>query len=421
MAKSFAGLDVELLESILESAQDGIFVLNRREEIVIFNRACERLTGLSREEVVGGRFDCERIFQCHRSEGPLRAIHPSCALIDIAGGHKPQACEEMLLEAATGERHYVETTFAPVRNGRGEVAYTVGVLRCIDDRKRVELELHHKNQELERAYAELKERTRQLIQSEKMATVGQLAAGVAHELNTPLNTILGYSQLLRKQITATRTAAAGPNGGAAPIRAGAASAPLDDLLEEAKAMEVAAKKCRETVQNLLDFSRRSDGVKAPRPLNRLIGRVFSFLKHDLARKGVSYELDLVRAPIEVLADDNQIQQVLLNLAANAIDAMPRGGKISVRTTTGPGPTVEIAFADTGAGIAPDVLARVFEPFFTTKAVGKGTGLGLSIAQRIVDEHGGSISCESEVGRGTTFRIRLPVQAPERAEPAVAAR
>jgi signal transduction histidine kinase len=391
--------DLQLhLDSILGSTDDGIFVLNRAEEVVIFNAACERLTGLARDEVLGGRLTCDEVFRCHRfarrqgerGRGALPVVQAAasvetapCALFDIFRERKEKAREEAVLVSRSGERHWVETSFSPVRDATGAVAYTVGVLRMVDDRKRAEREVQEKAAALERALAELRERTRQLIHAEKMASIGQLAAGVAHELNTPLNTILGYSQMLAKQV-----------GDPA-------------LREECAAVESATKRCRDIVQSLLSFSRKSDGFRAPRRVNKVIGRAVSFLKHDLERKRVRAVLELEKAPLEVVADENQLEQVFLNLASNAIDAMPEGGRITVRTERR-GDRIAIEFADTGTGIAPEALPRIWEPFYTTKAAGKGTGLGLPIVARIVEEHGGTIEAASEQGSGTTFTIVLPL-------------
>ena len=401
------------LDSILGSTDDGIFVLNREEEVVIFNAACERLTGLAREEVLGGRLTCDEIFRCHRFErrhgdppttpgagsgeraaaktkGALPMVSAavekgsdSCALFDIFRERKAKAREETQLVSRSGECHWVETSFSPVRDAAGGVIYTVGVLRMIDDRKRAEREVQEKNLALERAMAELRERSRQLVHAEKMASIGQLAAGIAHELNTPLNTILGYSQLILKQV-------------AEPA-----------IQEEVRAVESATKRCRDIVQSLLSFSRRSDGFRAPRRLNKVIGRAFSFLKHDLEKRSVRAVLELDKGPREVVADENQLEQVFLNLASNAIDAMPAGGRITVRTAVR-GDRIAVDFEDTGTGIPAEVLPKVFEPFFTTKAAGKGTGLGLSIVARIIEEHGGTIEARSEVGKGTSFAILLPL-------------
>ncbi len=326
---------------------------------------------------------------------------PSCAILDIFRDRKGRTREEILLVSRNGERHWVETSFSPVRDSDGEVRYTVGILRVVDDRKRAELEIQRKNAELERAMAELRERTQQLIHSEKMASIGQLAAGVAHELNTPLNTILGYSQLLKKQL-------APATGGAALPREA-----LAEALAEVRSVEAATRRCRDIVQGLLDFSRKSEGIRAPRRVARAIERVFAFLRHDLERRGIAFALDLGAdgsREATVLAHENQIEQVLLNLASNAIDAMPEGGRIDVRMRAErEAGRVTIEFADTGCGIAEQDLPRIFEPFFTTKAPGRGTGLGLSIACRIVEDHGGTISVASAPGRGTTFTIRLPLE------------
>lgn len=408
------------LEAILDSTEDGIFVLNRDEEVVVFNPACERLTGLRRADL-GRRPRCDEVFRCHRfarrdetgraagiggAAGPHRHLplapleSEPCALFDIFREGKDRVREELLLVSRTGERRWVETSFSRVLDDEGRVRYTVGVLRSIDDRKRAEEEIRRKNEALELALGELKERTRLLVHTEKMATLGRLAAGVAHELNTPLGTILGYSQLLQKQI-----------GAAAARLGGDAATLLEGFLDELRAVEGATKRCRDIVQGLLNLSRTTDGPRAPCALAPVVERVFTFLRHDLERKGIAVDLDLDRGAGPVLADEHRIEQVLLNLAANAADAMPAGGHLSV-ALRGPaagaaGGWVTLTVADTGTGIPPEVLPRIFEPFFTTKSFGKGTGIGLSIVDRIIADYGGTIEAASAPGAGATFTIRLP--------------
>jgi len=416
MAQALGGEGIGgIVESLLGSTEDGIFALNRDEQVVIFNRACERLTGLSRADVLGGRLTCDEVFRCHRfaerpasgaptpTPTPTPTTHPtplpmadavphgalvsaaSCAVFDIFRERKERAREEILLVSRTGERHWVETSFSPVLDEAGAVAHTVGILRIIDERKRAEAAIREKNAALERALAELRDRTRELVHAEKMSTIGQLAAGVAHELNTPLNTILGYSQLIAKR------------------------AKDPEIAEEARAAEQATKRCRDIVRSLLDFSRKSDGFRSPRRLHKIVGRAVGFLRHDMERLGIAAVLDLDGAPCEVLADENQLEQALLNLASNALDAMPAGGTLTVRTRPSPDRSrIEVEVSDTGHGMSKETLARAFEPFFTTKATGKGTGLGLSIVERIVEEHGGSIEARSEPGKGAAFTVRLPL-------------
>jgi signal transduction histidine kinase len=411
------------LSSILESTTDGIFVIDRDERVVIFNHACERLTGLAREAVVGGRLRCDEVFRCHRfaerggvvgSEDlprvtgfpsgagagnapvplPVVAAERGCAVLDIFGAQKPGAREETMLISRTGERHWVETVFSPVQAEDGEAVFTVGVLRVIDDRKSAEAEVQEKNRELEGALAELRERTRQLVRSEKMASIGQLAAGVAHELNTPLNTILGYSQLIREQL-----------GGVPLDRVDDTRARLAELADELQAVEGATKRCRSIVQSLLSFSRPAEGVRLERDLVRVVERVLGFLKHDLDRRAIRLELDH-DAEAPVLADRSQLEQVLMKLVKNAIDAMPEGGAIRVSIDAG-GDEVHLRLADSGVGIPEHMTTRIFEPFFTTKPVGSGTGLGLPITARIIEEHGGRMEVEGREGRGAVFHVWLP--------------
>jgi signal transduction histidine kinase len=224
----------------------------------------------------------------------------------------------------------------------------------------------------------------QLFQQEKMVLIGQIAASVAHELNTPIGTVLLRSQLMRQQV--------GDSGD------------FSDL----DVIEGEAQRCRRIIDSLLGFSRRSEGVMTRADVNSLVRESLSLVEKDLALKGIEIETDYTRDGATVCVDSNQIQQVLLNLVTNAADAMPKGGRLqtATRLLSDQG-SVEIRVIDNGCGIEQDVLKRAFDPFFTTKGRGKGTGLGLAICQRIVEEHKGEINIESQPGRGTTVSVRLP--------------
>ncbi|MFH1757463.1 MAG: [Fe-Fe] hydrogenase large subunit C-terminal domain-containing protein [Pseudomonadota bacterium] len=239
---------------------------------------------------------------------------------------------------------------------------------------------------LAQSHKELSETQQQLIQSEKMASVGQLAAGVAHEINNPLGTILLYSYLLLEKL--------GSN---------------DTRKEELEMIAKEATRCRDIVRGLLDFARQRKLQIENINLNRILTEVLSLAgkQSSFQKVEVVQSLDL-SLPV-ITGDPVQLKEVFLNIISNAGEAMPEGGKVTIssRVNSG-GRSIEVSVRDTGYGVPPENLGKIFMPFFTTKKIGKGTGLGLAIAYGIVKMHRGSIDVESKVGQGTTFLVRLPV-------------
>lgn len=243
---------------------------------------------------------------------------------------------------------------------------------------------------LERSIRHALERKRMeaaMRQSEKLSAVGQLAAGVAHEINNPLGVILGFAQSL--------------------IRRVAAGDPIESPL---KSIERETIRCKHLVQNLLTFSRSTQGAREPTQLNQVVEGALPLIQAEAKIANVRVVADLAGELPPVLANANQLQQVIINLANNAIDAMPDGGTVTIKTLTaqeGPRAWATVWVSDTGNGIPREILPRIFEPFFTTKPIGKGTGLGLSLAYEIIQKHDGAIEVESRPG-STVFSIRLPV-------------
>lgn len=226
----------------------------------------------------------------------------------------------------------------------------------------------------------------QLVQSEKLASLGQLAAGVAHELNNPLGTILLYSDLVKKDLGAES-----PN-----------SADLDIILNETK-------RCKSIVAALLEFARQNQVVTQPTNLNAIIANVIDLERKHYDANSVEIKLNFDPKLPKIQADPVQITQVLVNLIENSVDAMPQGGTLTIRTLQEPPEMVTIEIEDNGVGIPPENLSKLFTPFFTTKPVGKGTGLGLAIIYGIVKMHRGQILVQSELNRGTRFTIQLPIK------------
>jgi signal transduction histidine kinase len=223
----------------------------------------------------------------------------------------------------------------------------------------------------------------QLRHADRLATIGQLAAGVAHEINEPLGSILGFAQLAGKHP-------------ALPEEVGRDLARIVD----------SSMRAREIIRKLMTFARQTPPSKNSVDLNELIGDGLTFFEARCAKAGVELVRELDPHLPSVTADSAQINQVIVNLVVNALQAMPRGGTLEVRTRASRG-GVELLVSDTGEGMSAEVLGKIFLPFFTTKDVKEGTGLGLSVVHGIVTAHGGSIDVESRPGRGSTFRLRLP--------------
>jgi signal transduction histidine kinase len=226
-----------------------------------------------------------------------------------------------------------------------------------------------------------KEALTQLRHADRLTTIGRLAAGLAHELGTPLNVISGKASL----ISAGRTAG-------------------DDAKQAAKVIEGQTDRMTTIIRGLLDFSRRGGTGRQRTNLRALADQTAELLRPLARRRGVVIEC--TGGPTDAHVNPSEMQQVLSNLLTNAIHSMPKGGTITLRTDADQ-PMATLHVVDRGEGIAPHVLPRIFDPFFTTKDVGEGTGLGLSVVHGIVDDHGGTIEVESELGRGTTFVLRLP--------------
>jgi two-component system NtrC family sensor kinase len=234
--------------------------------------------------------------------------------------------------------------------------------------------------------------SRAVARSEKLAAVGRLAAGVVHEINNPLATIAACAEALESR------ADAGVYG---------AGADVDDLREYLQLIRGEAFRCKQITNGLLDFSRARAVQHAPVNLSEVVESAARLLLHQKRGAAIRVEVNVGADLPLVSGDEGQLQQAVIILAENAIDAMPGGGTLTLSTRRDEEGGASVEVRDTGQGIAPKILERIFDPFFTTKEVGRGTGLGLAVCYGIVTEHGGRIAVESAVGRGSLFTIRLP--------------
>ena len=254
--------------------------------------------------------------------------------------------------------------------------------------KTLEDRVEEKTRELKRAHDHV-------LHVEKMASIGKMAAVVAHEINNPLAGILTYAKLLRKW------------AGRDELRG-------DKLQEAEQCLDLIAgesRRCGEIVKNLLNFSRTAPMNRESTDLNAVIDRSIRLVQHQLQMGNIELHLDLSPTLPRVPCDPAQIEQVLLALVMNAIDAMPHGGNLWLRSrTTAALDAVTMQVKDDGCGISPDILPQIFEPFLTTKETGHGVGLGLAVSHSIMERHDGAIEVQSELGKGTTFTVTLPLPA-----------
>ncbi|HWA86771.1 MAG TPA: ATP-binding protein [Opitutus sp.] len=261
-----------------------------------------------------------------------------------------------------------------------------------DEFNRMTANLQNSRTELERTVETLKNTQAQLVQSEKLSAVGQFVAGVAHELNNPLTSVIGFAELLSS------------------MEANEKNRRHLDLIAKS------AHRCHKIVQNLLSFARQHAPERKLVEVNTLIDDVLEIMAYDLRTSNVKVKRDFADGLPKLMVDPHQVQQVFVNILGNArqaIQGFRRDGQIDVRTRHTNG-VVRIELQDNGPGIRPENLSRIFDPFFTTKPVGKGTGLGLSLSYGIIQEHGGKITAQSEVGQGAMFVIELPAAAPQAA-------
>src|SRR5512139_897473 len=261
---------------------------------------------------------------------------------------------------------------------------------------RARQELNALNESLERQVEErtlaLKEAQAQLVQSEKMSSLGKLAASIAHEINNPLAGILTYAKLLIRMHEEDEVSG--------DVRA--------SCLRNLRLVQRETERCSAIVRNLLDFARQRPLTLKEVDVNQAVEESLLLLANQIAIQGIVLEKDLTPVP-KVRADYGQLRQAFVNIALNACEAMSKGGTLKVTSRPRPGePMLDVVFTDTGPGIPPDHLSKILDPFFTTKE--KGTGLGLSVVYGIVERHGGRLDIRSQVGQGTTVTIRLPTAA-----------
>jgi signal transduction histidine kinase len=271
-----------------------------------------------------------------------------------------------------------DMTITPIRDRAGKISHFIAIKQDITKLEQALSEVRAKNDELAMM-------TQQLWQASRLATVGELAASIAHELNNPLATVSLKLETLASQLMAE-----------------------SDKLRSVQIIADEVERMGNLVGNLLQFSRRSHRQVSTLYVRREIDSSLELIEHHLRTHNIEVIRDYSPEMHAIQADRQQLRQVFLNLLTNAADAMKDGGTLTVKVNLSPDESrVRIEFADTGGGIEAGNLEKIWDPFFTTKPEGKGTGLGLAICRRVIEEHQGSIAIESELGRGTKIIIELP--------------
>lgn len=385
-AKAFA-------DNIIRSLVNSLIVTDGQSIITMANDACAQLLGYAKEELLGKPLGM--IF-------PEEAANPLCRSSEFWNRCRAYGSVtglETELKTKGGEGIPVSLNASVMRDRAGDVIGAVLVATDLREMRRLLVEARaaaaaERAQAAERAkaYRELKSIQARLIQSEKMSSLGRMAASVAHEINNPLGAIVIFSCLLLEKTPEDF-----------PGRK-----KLETIVREAS-------RCRDIVRSLLDFARPGAGARHRTDLNTVVRAALDLLQNQPIFKDIEVILDLSPTPVEVICDSSQIQQAFTNLLVNAAEAISGRGQITIRNWRDASRQMAaVSFTDTGCGISPESLEQIFEPFFTTKQEGHGTGLGLTIVYGIIERHGGTIKVDSRLGQGATFTVWLPEKGPEEA-------
>ncbi len=366
---------------LIQQNQQCIVVINTDFTIDAVNEAYLKTVGKTRDEVIGAH--CYRLI--HGLNAPCDSLRNgvTCPMLEtLRTGRSAKGIHSM----ARGEKASVlrDIVTYPVRNATGQ---TVRVIEIWMD---IEREIFTRWKKRER---ELKSDLNRLIQEDRLISLGKLVASCVHEINNPIQGLLTFSHLMKQMLSADTLT----------------GREITELQEFSAIMADELERCGKIIGGLLSFSRESHNAFKDIDLNEVISSVVDLIRHRVELQDLYFRLDLTREPLFVHGDTNRLQQCVLNLVFNAIEAMRPGGRLEIISTGITGERIaQVEIRDTGHGIPQKHLGHIYDPFFTTKAMGEGTGMGLSIVYGVVKSHQGEIRVLSEVGKGTTFSIRLPL-------------
>lgn len=351
------------LQAIFDAVNEGVIVFDHNGSIQHLNHNCPQF--FPAEVLAGG--GCREVFHPDVASSPL-----NCPVERALHGERVESSMVSVREG--GNPRYIDITATPIQDELGEKTRALVFLRDVTLKRLHEM---------------------QLIQTEKMSSIGVLATGIAHEINNPLTSVAGYAEALLRRFRDEPTLVTDNR--------------LDDFPKYLEVIVREAYHCKGIIGSLLNFGRKSDGLLGTVNINGLLAEILELLKHQPNYGEMDVAARLTDDIPTILGDSSGLRQVFMNLMINACHAIKDGGRVVISTVySDTDQAVIVQVCDTGCGIAHDVIDRIWDPFFTTKEVGKGVGLGLALSYNIVKRHGGEITVESHEGKGSTFTVTLPV-------------
>lgn len=346
----------EICRALIDGTEDLIYILDRKGRYTFINPWMARFLSMDVEQIIGHSL---------LSFMPEVDAQEQIRLIDQIYAGTKSVKTEFTIRKGDGAFLF-SANLVPIRDEKGDVCGVLGIARDITETRNFE---------------------KQLITTEKLASLGTLAAGVAHQINNPLSIILGFCDLLLEKTD-----------------------PESLIHRDLRTIERHGLYCKKVVENLLGFARIAEGDEVSADVNHALEMILGIIDHTLLIHGITVERDLAPSLPLICGDTKQLQQVFLSLITNAVEAMKNGGALGISTGMDGSSYVFIRISDTGDGIDENCLDKIFDPFFTTKPEGEGTGLGLSVSYGIIQKYGGTISCESKTSKpsGTNFTIKLPI-------------
>jgi PAS domain S-box-containing protein len=349
------------LQAVFNAISDGVVIYDHLGFVQHRNRVAPVL--FSQQTGIG--LGCRELFHPDRELDPV-----NCPVERALSGQSTQVSFSFTM--AEGESSYFDITATPIEDPN-ENNRALVFIRDVTDKKLNEL---------------------QLLQAEKMSSIGMLAAGVAHEINNPLTSVAGYSEALLRRLRDDSSLGEDSR--------------LKDFKTYLGVIIRESYRCKGIIDSLLSFSRKSEGAVGFVNLNQVLSEVLELVRHKARNEKIEIQESLQADLPLVMGDASGLRQVFLNLTVNALQAIEGSGVIAITTSEVEGGMITATVSDTGCGIPPAMLEQIWDPFFTTKEVGKGVGLGLAVSYNIIKKHGGEVSAESTPGKGSKFTVRLPL-------------
>jgi two-component system NtrC family sensor kinase len=382
LAEQRVSIEKGISDFLIQQTNERIVILNPDFRIVEANESYLEAVGKSKEEVIGDH--CYKI--THGLTSPCSSTQPElgCPLLETL---KTGKSAHVIHEHPTpdGQPFYCDMVTYPLIDQTGEIVRVIEIWRDITDTL---------SSKLERRVNEMKADLKKVIQEDRMISLGKLVASSVHEINNPIQGLLTFSDLMRNILEEGEP---GPQD-------------LENFKKYLSLMSSELERCGAIISGLLSFARQFETEYMGVDLNEILEQVTNLTRHRMEIQNVRLTLELPPRPMIINGNLNQLQQCFLNLIFNALEAMPKGGELIVRSYPGKAPKrARVEIRDTGCGIAEEDLGHIFDPFFTAKEEGEGTGMGLSIVYGILKNHEGEVQVDSQVGKGTSFVLSFPIQ------------